>query len=370
MRGGSRCLSAGALGAIPALRCAGPSETLGGSPGRSGLPWRGSFMRRCFCFASCRGRAALSIGGCQHARRARTPYRGGAPILAREGAGVEAGVLDRKVPGRATVTLRLSAGMCLTIASARFPRKAGVSSASMNTLPGASGPLAVGAGANSRHALWDPFRPSDDKGQCIVDWCGKSDLSIANAGSATGRQPGTAALSPLDVALCRDCKVCGLKSALSPHSDRYWITFEVFVGTSLDAIAPSKPARATHAWNKARWHEFRKLSEEFIFRGMERPAKAADAPSDAVTRGIRMAAKRTFPKGKGVAPPFWTPELTKLDVAVQERKNERKRGAPIRWRRKVLADTRLVEGRRMCRSCRPRSQRAGTSRSRQMRRGR
>ncbi|CCD21698.1 retrotransposon hot spot protein (RHS) [Trypanosoma vivax Y486] len=315
-------------------------------------------------------RAALSVGGCQHVGQARTPYCGGAPILAGERAGVEVGVLDRKVPGRATVTLRPSAGMCLTIASAYFPRKPGVSSASMNTLPGASGPLAVGAGANSHHVLWDPFRPSDGKGECIVDWCVQNGLSIANAGSATRRQPGTAALSSPEITLCRDCEVCGLKSALSPHSDHYWITFDAFVGASLDVIAPSKHARATHAWNKARWHEFRKLSDEFIFRGMERPAKAADAPSDAVTRGIRMAAKRTFPKGKGMAPPFWTPELTKLDVAVQERKNERKRDALIRWRRKVLADPRWVGGRRMCRSCRPRSRRAGTWRSRYMRRGR
>ncbi|CCD18528.1 hypothetical protein, conserved, partial [Trypanosoma vivax Y486] len=249
-------------------------------------------------------RAALSMGGCQHARRARTLYRGGAPILARDGAGVEAGVLDRKVPGRATVTLRPSAGMCLTIASAHFPRKAGVSSASMNTLPGASAPLVAGARANSHHVLWDPFRPSDGKGERIVDWCVLNGLPIANAGSAAGRQPGTAALPPLDVAFYRGCEVCGLKSALSPHSDHYWITFDAFVGTSLDAIAPSKPARALNAWNKARWCEFRKLGDEFIFRGMVRSAKAADAPSDAVTRGIRMATKRTIPKGKGMALPF------------------------------------------------------------------
>ncbi|KAH8615830.1 hypothetical protein ERJ75_000544000 [Trypanosoma vivax] len=54
-----------------------------------------------------------------------------------------------------------------------------------------------------------------------------------------------------------------------------------------------------------------------------------------------MAIKRTVPKGKGVAPLFWTPELTKLEMMVQERKNERKRDALIRWRRKVLADTAL-----------------------------
>ncbi|KAH8614742.1 putative Reverse transcriptase (RNA dependent DNA polymerase) [Trypanosoma vivax] len=54
-----------------------------------------------------------------------------------------------------------------------------------------------------------------------------------------------------------------------------------------------------------------------------------------------MNAKRTIAKGKGVAPPFWTPELTKLDKMVQECRNERKRDALIRWRRKVLADTAL-----------------------------
>ncbi|SCU70160.1 uncharacterized protein TEOVI_000173300 [Trypanosoma equiperdum] len=41
-----------------------------------------------------------------------------------------------------------------------------------------------------------------------------------------------------------------------------------------------------------------------------------------------MAAKRTIPKGKGVAPPFWTQGLTNLDGLT-------------RWRRKVLADSAL-----------------------------
>ncbi|KAH8617747.1 putative Reverse transcriptase (RNA dependent DNA polymerase) [Trypanosoma vivax] len=117
--------------------------------------------------------------------------------------------------------------------------------------------------------------------------------------------------------------------------------FDAFVGTSLDVIAPSKPARALYAWNTVRWNEFRKLSDEFIFRRMKRSAKGADAMNEAVTRGIRMAAKRTIPKGKGAGPPFWTPELTKLDKMVQECMNERKRDALIRWRGKVLTDTAL-----------------------------
>ncbi|KAH8604617.1 hypothetical protein ERJ75_001701300 [Trypanosoma vivax] len=72
---------------------------------------------------------------------------------------------------------------------------------------------------------------------------------------------------------------------------------------------------------------------------MKRSANGADALNEAVTRGIRMAAKRTVPKGNGVALPFWTPELTKLDKTVQGCKKERKRDALIRWRRKMLADT-------------------------------
>ncbi|KAH8612757.1 putative Reverse transcriptase (RNA dependent DNA polymerase) [Trypanosoma vivax] len=74
---------------------------------------------------------------------------------------------------------------------------------------------------------------------------------------------------------------------------------------------------------------------------MKRSAKGADAMNAAVARGIRMATKRTIPKGKGVAPSFWTPELTTPDRRVQDCKNERKRDAQIRWRRKVLADTAL-----------------------------
>ncbi|KAH8610359.1 hypothetical protein ERJ75_001110700 [Trypanosoma vivax] len=108
-------------------------------------------------------------------------------------------------------------------------------------------------------------------------------MSIGNAESATRREPGTAALSSPDITLCRDCEVPNWNSTLSPDSDHYWITFDAFVGTSLDVIAPSNPAPAPHAWNKARWNEFRKLSDEFIFRRMKRSAKGADAMNEAVT---------------------------------------------------------------------------------------
>ncbi|KAH8619828.1 hypothetical protein ERJ75_000128100 [Trypanosoma vivax] len=162
----------------------------------------------------------------------------------------------------------------------------------------------------------------------MVDWCVQSDLSIANAGSATRRQPDTAVHASPDIKLCRDCEISNGKSTLNPDSDHYWITFDVLLGTSLDAIDPSKPSRALYAWNKASWNEFRKLSDEFIFRGMRSSAKGAGAMNEAMTRGIRMAVKRTNPKG--VAPPFGTPELTKLDKMVQECKNERKRGALVR----------------------------------------
>ncbi|KAH8605806.1 putative Reverse transcriptase (RNA dependent DNA polymerase) [Trypanosoma vivax] len=74
---------------------------------------------------------------------------------------------------------------------------------------------------------------------------------------------------------------------------------------------------------------------------MKRSAKGADAMNEAATRGIRMATKRTIYKVNGVEPPFWTPELAKLDKMVQECRNERKRDGLVRWRRKVRADTAL-----------------------------
>ncbi|CCD19404.1 putative Endonuclease reverse transcriptase [Trypanosoma vivax] len=255
--------------------------------------------------------------------------------------GCRGGRSRKEVPERATVTLRFSANVNLTIASPYFPRKADVHTLSLDTLLGASGPLVVGADVNSHHALWDRLRPSDDKGECILDWCVQNDLSIANAESDTERQPGTAALSSPDIASCRDCEISNWKSKVSQNSHRYWIMFDAFVFASLDAIAPSKDASALYAWNKARWNEFRKLSDEFIFRRMKRSAKGAYPMNEAVTRGIRMGAKRIIPKGKGVPPPFWTPELTNIGKMVQECMNERKRDALIRWRRKVLADTAL-----------------------------
>ncbi|CCD12672.1 hypothetical protein, unlikely [Trypanosoma congolense IL3000] len=132
------------------------------------------------------------------------------------------------------------------IISAYFSRKADVSSEALDTLLGANGAMVIGADVNSHHVLWDPLRPSDDKGECIVDWCVQNDRRIANTGLATRRQPGTAALSLPDTTLCRDCEISNWKSSLSPDSDHHWITFDVFVGTSLDVIAPSKPVRALY----------------------------------------------------------------------------------------------------------------------------
>ncbi|KAG8340599.1 putative retrotransposon hot spot protein (RHS) [Trypanosoma vivax] len=163
--------------------------------------------------------AALKIGGCQHVGQARTPHGGGVSILVRDRVGVEAGVLEKKVPERATAALRFSANVSLTITSAYFPRKADVSSESLDTLLGASGPLVVGADVNSHDVLRDPLRPSDAKGECIVDWCAKNGLSIARAGSASRRHKETAALSSPEIAFCSDCEISNGKPALRPDSD-------------------------------------------------------------------------------------------------------------------------------------------------------
>ncbi|KAG8339732.1 hypothetical protein TRVL_09440 [Trypanosoma vivax] len=69
--------------------------------------------------------AALKIGGYQRVEQARTPRGRGASISVIDGVGVEAGVLDKKVPERTTVTLRFSANVSLTIKTADFQKKDG-----------------------------------------------------------------------------------------------------------------------------------------------------------------------------------------------------------------------------------------------------
>ncbi|KAG8340484.1 hypothetical protein TRVL_08685 [Trypanosoma vivax] len=112
----------------------------------------------------------------------------------------------------------------------------------------------------SHHVLCDALRPSGDKGERTVDWCVQNDLSVANTGSATRQQSEMATLPSPYITFAESVK-SNWESVQMPHSDRYWIAFDAFVGTSLDVIVPSNPVRALYAWNKARWNEFRKLSD-------------------------------------------------------------------------------------------------------------
>ncbi|CCD16458.1 unnamed protein product [Trypanosoma congolense IL3000] len=107
----------------------------------------------------------------------------------------------------------------------------------------------------------------------------------------------------------------------------------------MEMIVPSKSARALPARGKARWDEFQLISDKSTSQRMKGPVKGVDALNEAVKKGVRQAAKKAIHKDNGVVPPFWTPELTKLEVMMQQCRSERKRDARIRWRRKVLADT-------------------------------
>ncbi|KAG8343368.1 hypothetical protein TRVL_05797 [Trypanosoma vivax] len=90
--------------------------------------------------------------------------RCGASILVRGGVGVEVGVLEKKVPERATVAMMFSADASLKITSAHFPVKANLTAELLGTLLGASGPLVVAPGVNSHHDLWEPPLPGYAEG--------------------------------------------------------------------------------------------------------------------------------------------------------------------------------------------------------------
>ncbi|CCD16674.1 unnamed protein product [Trypanosoma congolense IL3000] len=111
------------------------------------------------------------------------------------------------------------------------------------------------------------------------------------------------------------------------------------VGVGMEVIAPSKSARVLPARGKARWDEFRLISDKLLSQRMKRSVKGVDALNEAVKKGVRQASKRKRRKGNARALLFWTPELTKLDVMVQQCRNERKRDTRIRWRRKLTEGT-------------------------------
>ncbi|KAG8338828.1 hypothetical protein TRVL_10345 [Trypanosoma vivax] len=107
------------------------------------------------------GRHAIKIGGYQRVGQARTPHGGGVSISVIDGVGVEVGVLERKVPERATLTLRLSANASLTIKTAdfqkkdrRFQRVAGHLVGSKRAIGGRSGRELTPCGAGSVTSEW------------------------------------------------------------------------------------------------------------------------------------------------------------------------------------------------------------------------
>ncbi|CCD17536.1 unnamed protein product [Trypanosoma congolense IL3000] len=107
----------------------------------------------------------------------------------------------------------------------------------------------------------------------------------------------------------------------------------------MEMIALSKPVRVLQARGKARWDEFRLISDKLLSQRMKRSMKGVDKLNQAVKKGVRQAVEKAIHKGSGAVPHFWTAKQPKLKVMVQQCRNERNRDARIRWRRKVLADT-------------------------------
>ncbi|KAH8616276.1 hypothetical protein ERJ75_000497700 [Trypanosoma vivax] len=148
--------------------------------------------------------AAIKIGGHQHVAQARTPHGGGVSILVRDGSGCRGGRSRKEGSEKSDSDTEVLSQCESHDHIGVFPQKDRRFQRVAGHLTGSKRAMAVRADVNSHHVLWDPSRPSDDKGDSIVDWCVQNDLSIASPGSATRLQPGTAALSSPDVLLCRD----------------------------------------------------------------------------------------------------------------------------------------------------------------------
>ncbi|KAG8340152.1 hypothetical protein TRVL_09021 [Trypanosoma vivax] len=116
MRGGSCCLSPWGVERNPGPRMSGARCNSGdlSQAKRVGLEGKLHEATVLFCLlqetrlasAEC---GALEIAGWRHIGHARTPHGSGAPILVRDGVGVEVGVLEKEVPERQTSPLCVGA---------------------------------------------------------------------------------------------------------------------------------------------------------------------------------------------------------------------------------------------------------------------
>ncbi|RHW68331.1 hypothetical protein DPX39_110147700 [Trypanosoma brucei equiperdum] len=167
-------------------------------------------------------------------------------MLVRDSVRVIQGSKKEGLPERVSVTLMFTADLMLTIKSVYFQQKEDFTTSTLESLENVENstrPLVTESETKADHDLRNPLCPNDTAGECIVEWCLQNDIKIANDGTPTRRMTHTETISSLDVTIYRDCEVTRCEASLSPDSDHYWITCEVFIGIGVGMIAITKPRR-------------------------------------------------------------------------------------------------------------------------------
>ncbi|CCD17535.1 unnamed protein product [Trypanosoma congolense IL3000] len=114
-------------------------------------------------------RSAFKISAYQDVELAINPHGGGVSIAVRDGVGVEVGILEKEVPERATVTLRLSADVNQMIISAYFPQKDRCFQHIVETVGGCKRTSDYKSRGPLTSYVVGPLSPSDDEEECMVE---------------------------------------------------------------------------------------------------------------------------------------------------------------------------------------------------------
>lgn len=331
------------------------------------------------------------------ARPAGGQHGGGVSILVRDGIGLIAGKRVR-APGMELVTLTLVApdSSQLLIVAAYFPKGAGINPFVLSEISAVlppAGAVVVCMDANCHDPLWDVHSRSDPPGVRLAQWSVGVDLECVNSGEPTWRKTVSATPSSApDVTFVRDCELRDWTPVFTPDSDHAKITMDVMLGSTTDRPITFKQSRRLYSWKKANWEVFRRFTrvelrkrnrqynadEKLYSRWNIRPyithrhtddelPPSAEADSQhrrealAARRRltvhalagdlahiVRHGVQRSVPCAVAKHPPFWTPELTKLDAAIDACRDPRKLEALVDHRRRRLREIATLRWRDTC----------------------
>ena len=110
----------------------------------------------------------------------------------------------------------------------------------------------IGGDFNAHNVMWDTVAEEDDMGTDIVDWCMETNTKIANDGSYTYMDRGSARKSTPDITMMSKGLNISDWGVLKPtNSDHLPVSFKVTIGSAETVRVRNIPRRTKCSFKKA-----------------------------------------------------------------------------------------------------------------------